>query len=97
MFTESDFIQVPRAVREPFHPAKMSKPEESKSKNVAEKDIFERNASENKTQTKDEVYLEERIEIPSPIDSGGIFSWRKLWLFAGPGWLSNNFVEYLHI
>ena len=38
----------------------------------------------------DEVYLEERIDIPSleGMDNGSIFSWRKLWLFTGPGWLS---------
>ena len=34
----------------------------------------------------DDIYLEERIDIPKP--DGTLFSWRKLWLFTGPGWLS---------
>ena len=33
--------------------------------------------------------LEERIDIPEEWDRyEGIFSFRKLWLFTGPGWLS---------
>ena len=34
----------------------------------------------------DDIYLEERIDVPEP--DGSWFSWRKLWLFTGPGWLS---------
>ena len=36
----------------------------------------------------DDIYLEERINVPEP--DGTWFSWRKLWLFTGPGWLSKN-------
>ena len=36
----------------------------------------------------DDIYLEERIDVPEP--DGNWFSWRKLWLFTGPGWLSKN-------
>ena len=36
----------------------------------------------------DDIYLEERINVPEP--DGAWFSWRKLWLFTGPGWLSKN-------
>lgn len=39
---------------------------------------------------KEEIYLEERIQIPFNQEDGGIFSWRKLWLFTGPGWLSKS-------
>jgi hypothetical protein len=42
----------------------------------------------------DEVYLEERILIPDTSDYDGIFSWRKLWLFTGPGWLSKIRFEF---
>ena len=34
----------------------------------------------------DDIYLEERIDVPEP--DGRWFSWRKLWMFTGPGWLS---------
>ena len=34
----------------------------------------------------DDIYLEERIDVPEP--DGTWFSWRKLWIFTGPGWLS---------
>ena len=50
-----------------------------------------KNISQNekkKQTTKDEVYLEERILIPKEEDQNSLFSWRKLWLFTGPGWLS---------
>ena len=41
---------------------------------------------------RDDIYLEERIDIPEKWDSyEGFFSWRKLWLFTGPGWLSKMF------
>ena len=45
-----------------------------------------------KTEAKDEVYLEERIVIPDDGGDAGLFSWKKLWLFSGPGWLSNFFI-----
>ena len=35
----------------------------------------------------DDIYLEERIVIPYQ-ETESSFSWRKLWLFTGPGWLS---------
>ena len=38
--------------------------------------------------SKDDSNLEERILIPSSEGESGLFSWRKLWLFTGPGWLS---------
>ena len=38
-------------------------------------------------ESKDEIYLEERIVIPDD-DYEGIFNFRKFWLFTGPGWLS---------
>ena len=38
----------------------------------------------------DDIYLEERIDVPEP--DGNWFSWRKLWLFTGPGWLSKNYM-----
>ena len=44
---------------------------------------------------KDEVYLEERIDIPKSLQNEGLFSWRKLWLFTGPGWLS-KFIFFLY-
>ena len=38
---------------------------------------------------RDDIYLEERINIPEKWESyEGFFSWRKLWLYTGPGWLS---------
>ena len=40
--------------------------------------------------SKDDSNLEERILIPSSEGESGLFSWRKLWLFTGPGWLSNH-------
>jgi hypothetical protein len=41
--------------------------------------------------SKNDGDLEERILIPSSEDDSGLFSWKKLWLFTGPGWLSNQF------
>ena len=38
--------------------------------------------------SKNDGDLEERILIPSSEGDSGLFSWRKLWLFTGPGWLS---------
>lgn len=43
-----------------------------------------------KKETKEDIYLEERIQIPISDENEGIFSWRKLWLFTGPGWLSKH-------
>ena len=40
--------------------------------------------------SKNDGDLEERILIPSSEGESGLFSWRKLWLFTGPGWLSNH-------
>ena len=37
----------------------------------------------------DDIYLEERIVIPYQ-ETESSFSWRKLWLFTGPGWLSKS-------
>ena len=42
----------------------------------------------------DDIYLEERINVPEP--DGTWFSWRKLWLFTGPGWLSKNTIYASH-
>ena len=41
----------------------------------------------------DDIYLEERIDVPEP--DGTLFSWRKLWLFTGPGWLSKYLSQRL--
>ena len=41
----------------------------------------------------DDIYLEERIDVPEP--DGSWFSWRKLWLFTGPGWLSKYSCIYM--
>ena len=41
-------------------------------------------------ESKDEIYLEERILIPDD-DYEGCFNFRKFWLFTGPGWLSRLF------
>lgn len=40
----------------------------------------------------DDTYLDgERIDIPDQgIETGGFFSFRKLWLYTGPGWLSKS-------
>lgn len=35
----------------------------------------------------DDIYLEDRIDVPDP-DLNHLFTWRRLWLFTGPGWLS---------
>ena len=40
-----------------------------------------------KPKQEDDIYLEERIVIPYE-ESESKFSWRKLWMFTGPGWLS---------
>ena len=40
-----------------------------------------------KPKQEDDIYLEERIVIPYE-ESESRFSWRKLWMFTGPGWLS---------
>ena len=40
-----------------------------------------------KPKQEDDIYLEERIVIPYE-ESESSFSWRKLWMFTGPGWLS---------
>ena len=54
-----------------------------------------KNISQNeKKTTKDEVYLEERILIPKEEDQNSLFSWRKLWLFTGPGWLSKYLIVF---
>ena len=56
-----------------------------------------KNVSQNekkKQETKDEVYLEERILIPKEEDQKSLFSWRKLWLFTGPGWLSKYLIVF---
>ena len=44
--------------------------------------------NEEKDKYNDDIYLEERIDVPEP--DGRWFSWRKLWLFTGPGWLSKE-------
>ena len=41
--------------------------------------------------SKNDGDLEERILIPSSEGESGLFSWRKLWLFTGPGWLSKYY------
>ena len=61
------------------------------------KDLFLRKGDKMKNDTKDpkaksnkvedDIYLEERIVIPYQ-ETESSFSWRKLWLFTGPGWLS---------
>ena len=43
----------------------------------------------------DDIYLEERLDVPEP--DGTLFSWRKLWLFTGPGWLSKQLYVHLWI
>ena len=44
--------------------------------------------SESTADFRNDVDLEERILIPSNEGENKLFSWRKLWLFTGPGWLS---------
>ena len=43
--------------------------------------------------SKNDGDLEERILIPSSEGESGLFSWRKLWLFTGPGWLSIHRIQ----
>ena len=40
--------------------------------------------------SKNDGDLEERILILSSEGDSRLFSWKKLWLFTGPGWLSNH-------
>ncbi len=58
----------------------MSKKQENRNSGI--------NSEKDSANGKDDTYLEERILIPDSGESEGIFSWRKLWLFTGPGWLS---------
>ena len=57
----------------------------SNDSNIATVTDAIRNDTENYN---DDIYLEERIDVPEP--DGNWFSWIKLWLFTGPGWLSKN-------
>ena len=45
--------------------------------------------------SKNDGDLEERILIPNSEGDSGLFSWKKLWLFTGPGWLSNHLNIFL--
>ena len=55
-----------------------------KKKSIEEKSIGNNLKNE-------DIYLEERIVIPGKWDEfEGMFSWKKLWLFTGPGWLSKS-------
>ena len=58
----------------------------TKSPKNHEKDSDSKSVSND--DSKNDGDLEERILIPSSEGDSGLFSWRKLWLFTGPGWLS---------
>ena len=43
--------------------------------------------------SKNDGNLEERILILSSEGDSRLFSWKKLWIFTGPGWLINILKE----